>query len=177
MVNLITENYKAVQRQKHAECQEWGTSGQHWVESARSFIEEHDAKTVLDYGCGKNTLLAALNDIMPEKMFLPYDPCIPEFDVTPMPSDVVLCTDVLEHIEPDLIDAVLDHIRDLTKKAAYLVIFTQPAKHVLPDGRNAHLICKGPSYWTPKLEKRFKIDSLKTGSAGQLIYEVIHGTA
>jgi len=48
----------------------------------------------------------------------------------------------LEHVEPDRLGNVLDHIRRLSGKGCYIVIATRPAAAILPDGRNAHLIVK-----------------------------------
>jgi 2-polyprenyl-3-methyl-5-hydroxy-6-metoxy-1,4-benzoquinol methylase len=76
---------------------------------------------------------------------------VPGRDVLPKPSDVVVCTDVLEHIEPEKLDAVLDHILRLTGYFAHLVISTRPANAVLPDGRNAHLIVETPDWWLEKI--------------------------
>ena len=50
-----------------------------------------------------------------------YDPCIPEYATPPSPAELVVCTDVLEHIEPDKLDAVLNDIIRLSSKGAFLV--------------------------------------------------------
>jgi hypothetical protein len=73
----------------------------------------------------------------------------------------VVCTDVLEHIEPELIDNVLDHLKDLTRKVAFLAIATRPARKNLADGRNAHLIIQPSSWWLAKLFYRFNIVSFE----------------
>ena len=76
-----------------------------------------------------------------------------------IPAELVICTDVLEHIEPELIDNVLKHIESLTLKTAYLIIDTLPAQKNLPDGRNAHLIIENQDWWTNKIQTvtNFKI--------------------
>jgi S-adenosylmethionine:diacylglycerol 3-amino-3-carboxypropyl transferase len=71
----------------------------------------------------------------------------------PEPHDIVVCTDVLEHIEPDCLDDVLADIRRCTKKAALLVVATRPAMKTLSDGRNAHLIQEDFKWWEPHIEK------------------------
>ena len=40
-----------------------------------------------------------------------YDPAIPEWSAPPAPRRFVACIDVLEHIEPDLLDNVLDDLK------------------------------------------------------------------
>jgi 2-polyprenyl-3-methyl-5-hydroxy-6-metoxy-1,4-benzoquinol methylase len=72
----------------------------------------------------------------------------------PKPCDLVVCTDVLEHVEEDKIDSVLDHIFRLSAKSTYLVISTKPAKTILPDGRNAHLIIRPLDWWMKKITEQ-----------------------
>jgi hypothetical protein len=36
-------------------------------------------------------------------------------------------------------------------------VHTGPAKKILPDGRNAHLIQQPPSWWLPKFMERFEL--------------------
>lgn len=170
--NLISQEYRDLQANYHAECDNWGTSGHHWARDAEIFIIKHSLMSILDYGCGKNTLMLELSKKFGNKQLRSYDPCIPGLDDMPQAAEGVLCTDVLEHIEPDKIEAVVHHIASLTRKAAFLVIATQKASHILPDGRNAHLIVKGPSFWIPLLQKHFHSVEVQSGPAGELICEV-----
>jgi hypothetical protein len=148
---LITEEYRKQNEQLHADPV-YGVSAVAWVGRVRDLCAALKTTDVLDYGCGKRTLRKGLGwDIAC------YDPCIPECSSRPEPHDVVACIDVLEHIEPDCLDAVLDDLRRVTKKAAFLLIANRPARKVLPDGRNAHLIQEGPDFWLPKLWARFEI--------------------
>ena len=58
-----------------------------------------------------------------------------------------------EHIEPEYIDNVLSHILSLSNNYIWLRIDTKPARKILPDGRNAHLIQESPEWWTNKISK------------------------
>jgi 2-polyprenyl-3-methyl-5-hydroxy-6-metoxy-1,4-benzoquinol methylase len=107
----------------------------------------------LDYGCGQGALGRALNQEISE-----YDPAIAGKDSSPQPADLVICTDVLEHIEPECLESVLDHLKSLTKEALFAVISTRPAKKTLADGRNAHLIIEPWSFWEEKLARRFRVE-------------------
>jgi hypothetical protein len=69
---------------------------------------------------------------------------------------MVVCTDVLEHIEPEHLDAVLRHVCSLAKKAVFLQIATRPAKKCLPDGRNAHLTVQSAEWWLAKIPARIE---------------------
>ncbi len=67
------------------------------------------------------------------------------------------CIDVLEHIEPQSLDAVLSEISSISEKLAFLTVHTGPAKKVLTDGRNAHLIQESTSWWLGRFEPHFDI--------------------
>lgn len=133
--------------------------GHKYANSVRDLALSIGALSVLDYGCGKQTLRAALPEYLPFDWFQ-YDPAIPEFEAEPDPADLVVCTDVLEHIEPECLQPVLDHMRSLTQKATFIVIHTGKASKTLPDGRNAHLIQEGPRWWLNALDDRWTLDSL-----------------
>jgi hypothetical protein len=132
---LITPEYKALQKQLHAEAPHYGVSGQRYTEIVRE-ISHWGRLPILDWGAGKCTLAQALG---PAYRVTNYDPCIEGLDTPPEPHDVVTCTDVMEHIEPEFIRATLAELRRLTKKCILFVISIQPAQKVLADGRNAHI--------------------------------------
>ena len=81
-----------------------------------------------------------------------YDPAIPGKNELPEPADLVVCTDVLEHIEPGLLPNVLEHLRSLTRKCFFFAIDCGPANKHFPDGRNVHLIQEPPLWWLNKLD-------------------------
>jgi hypothetical protein len=70
---------------------------------------------------------------------------------------MVACIDVLEHIEPDCLDDVLDHLAGLVQRLGFFTVHTGPAIKVLPDGRNAHLTQQPARWWLPKLLDRFDL--------------------
>lgn len=160
---LITPEYLALNAELHARSSSYGTSGHKWADKVHSLAHQCGAMTVLDYGCGRGTLGAALRDKYPEwaGIFLEYDPAIPGKDEKPPRTDLVVCGDVLEHIEPDCLYAVLDDIRGLARKAVFLVVATVPAVKVLADGRNAHLIVESIEWWLPKLMMRWRVALLR----------------
>lgn len=134
----------------------WGNGGQRHLANVLALIEAKRPASVLDYGCGHGMLLGEIAKHTAGIDLRGYDPGIPERAVLPPPSDLVLSTDVLEHIEPDRLEAVLLHIRELTKIAAYLHIHTGPATAILPDGRNAHLIQQPAKWWEARLSEVFR---------------------
>lgn len=147
---LITEDYRKLNERKHQTSQKYGTSGGNYVARVRELARAIGANTILDYGCGKRTLEKALGFAIEN-----YDPAIPGLDRVPAPADLVVCTDVLEHIEPECLDAVLDDLQRVTKHYILLTVATQPAMKHLEDGRNTHLIVESADWWMPKLMARF----------------------
>lgn len=120
-------------------------------------VEKTGAETLLDYGCGagfqytKHRIHDAWGGIMPHL----YDPAVPEFETKPEGKfDGVICSDVAEHVEPELIDAFLDDVFGYARKFVFISICTRPAKKLLPDGRNAHLTVMPQRWWIEKIGKR-----------------------
>ena len=86
-----------------------------------------------------------------------YDPGRPDTNQNPLPAEFVICLDVLEHVEPDHIDAVLDDLKRVVLKRGIFNIALKPALRALPDGRNAHILLQPSEWWKDKLEQRFKL--------------------
>ncbi|GAB3365552.1 MULTISPECIES: FkbM family methyltransferase [Giesbergeria] len=153
----ISHEYAQLNAQLHLERSDYGTSGRQWATTVQYLLQQSKSSSVLDYGCGKQTLAQSLPDIK----ILGFDPAIPGLDKPPMPSDLLVCTDVLEHVEPEFIDHVLDDLSRLTKKIALITVATRPAVKKLADGRNAHLTVQPFSWWQDRFEKRFDIIGIK----------------
>lgn len=151
----ITSEYIELNKELFKRDPAYGISGSKRADTVRKLIESTKPSTVLDYGCGRGTLAAALPFPIWE-----YDPCIPGKDSPPRPADLVIITDVLEHIEPDCLGNVLLDLSRCTLKVGYAVINTGPAKKVLADGRNAHLIQESSGWWKDKLEEFFNVASV-----------------
>lgn len=146
---LITPEYRELNRQLHQTSDAYGTSGAQWRDAVRA-ISEFGRLNILDFGCGKATLSKALG---PAYRVTNYDPCIDGLDTPPEPHDVVVCGDVMEHVEPEFVMNVLKDIRRLTKVRALFVIGMIPAKKTLADGRNAHLSLHSHDEWAAKLKE------------------------
>ena len=162
---LITEEYKKLNAELHSKEASYGASGHQSAGTVADIAHRLQTSDILDYGCGKGTLRAALGFPIHQ-----YDPCIPEFSAPPEPADIVICGDVLEHIELNCLDAVLDDLQRVTKRAGVFVIANRPAKRTLSDGRNAHLIQQPLSWWQPKIEERFEIYRIKENKFGFVFF-------
>lgn len=155
MSALISDEYRAQLRKMREIKPNWGNAGQRHADAVSALMVEMAACSVLDYGCGHGMLMQALQARWPDADIRGYDPGMEQYSAEPAPADVLVSTDVLEHIEPDKLDGVLTHMRFLAGKAAYVNIHTGPARAVLPDGRNAHLIQKPAAWWKTHLSKYF----------------------
>lgn len=153
---LITEQYRAEQAALHAKGN-YGTAALQYGETVAHLLNATGARSLLDYGCGsKRSLLQALR--LPEDVvYEGYDPAVPEYSTTPCPAELVTCIDVLEHIEPDLLDNVLDNLEQLCDPYGFFTVHTGPAVKVLSDGRNAHLTQQPAEWWIPRFKKRFEV--------------------
>lgn len=157
---LISDSYRALNETLHG-THRYGARGDKWAQKVRDLADTFEARSILDYGCGKGALKTALaldTDIDIRE----YDPAIPGKTALPAPADLVVCTDVLEHIEPDCIDAVVAHLKGLTRHVLFVVVSTRPAVKTLTDGRNAHLIVQPLETWQPLLTSAMTVAETRT---------------
>jgi hypothetical protein len=163
---LASPAYRATLREMHAE-RPWGDEGLLWVDMTLRLAREVGAQSVLDYGCGRGTFATRWHRKSEIPVF-EYDPGIEGKEALPVPVDIVVASDVLEHVEPEKLSAVLDHIFGLARKAVFLVVACRSARAVLPDGRNAHLVVQTPDWWRGRLARKgwaFQFISLRKGRA------------
>jgi hypothetical protein len=157
----ITEEYRRMQQELH-QNPHYGIASLSFAPLVADVIRQTGARSVSDYGAGKKNLLKGLGEAgIGDIQYLPYDPAFPEYGA-PQPADLVCCIDVLEHIEPELVDNVLAELARITTALGFFSIHMGPAGKVLPNGRNAHLIQKPSSWWLPKLTQHFEILQLQT---------------
>lgn len=154
---LISDEYRNLNKKLHNDrpdygCSGYGMYGHPHAEDVIAFCDFYKTKDVLDYGCGKKILQHTLGYKIKN-----YDPAIPGCDGVAEPADIVYCGDVLEHIEPECLDAVLDDLVRVVRVCGLFYVATVPSQKNLADGRNAHLIVQPLSWWLPKFEARFKV--------------------
>lgn len=143
----FTPEYATLQKELHGRGS-YGTSGAKHADRVLELSQKLKTRDVLDYACGQGWLQKSLPFPIQQ-----YDPFIQGFDSEPGPADIVVCSDVLEHIEPECLSDVLEHLRGLTQKVILLDIATRPAKKFLADGRNAHLIQQHHCWWVDQIYK------------------------
>jgi len=168
----VTDSYRREQAMLHLDP-EYGVASVSYAPIVAQIIEKLGVTELLDYGCGKAKLMEALKGRVSQKMLIQaYDPAIPGFSEDPVPMQMVTCIDVLEHIEPECLNAVLDDLEKVTGLVGFFTICTVPAKKRLSDGRNAHLIVKSPQWWIKKLWKRFDLQTYQL--VGDSFYVIVY---
>ena len=151
-MTLISEKYREQNASLHQSNDNYGMSGGLYTKDVLWTYSVLKASSILDYGAGKGSLRKSLPEGIDVRE---YDPAIAMLSARPSPADLVTCTDVLEHIEPEYLAEVLEDINSLAVKGVFMSIACRPAKKFLDDGRNAHLIVENPMWWVSKLSACF----------------------
>ena len=121
-------------------------------------IELTEAKSLLDFGCGKGKQYSGWGELTAHitlgMMPALYDPGVKEFEEIPEGKfDGVYSTDVMEHIPKDELSDALEIIFSKASKFVFLAICTQPAMQLLPNGENAHCTLERIDWWKEIVEK------------------------
>lgn len=152
---LISPEYAELNQRLHRENLAYGVGGAKHAALVLKIAEAVGTRSILDYGCGKGYLGKEL-----PFGILEYDPAVPGKQESPRPADFVVCTDVLEHVEPELIHHVLQDIARCLLRVGYFVIHTGPAGKTLADGRNTHLLQRDRHWWSNMLGRFFQVGKL-----------------
>jgi hypothetical protein len=154
---LITEEYRRLQQELHRNP-DYGVASVGYAPLVADILEQVGATELLDYGAGKGRLGETLRQHIQKPLKIHhYDPAVPEWSAAPAPCAFVACIDVLEHIEPHLLDNVLDDLKRVTSGVGVFTVHTGPAVKVLSDGRNAHLTQQPATWWLPRIMQRFEL--------------------
>lgn len=150
-----TINYIEEYKKLHSTNSTFGTSNIEQLKFINLIIEYIKPNTILDYGCGKGTLINELRDIYPNIKFYGYDPAVPEFSTLPTGKfDLVINTDVLEHIPENTIKEVITQIKNCSNNV-FFQLHHAKASQILPNGENAHCTIKPPKWYLKLLKKYF----------------------
>jgi hypothetical protein len=161
MSSTISDDYLRLQQELHKNPN-YGVASLQFAPIVADVIRQTGVRSLSDYGAGKQNLLKGLQQAgLPVSEYLPYDPAFPEYG-PPRPADLVCCIDVLEHIEPDLLENVLRELHSITVGLGFFSVHMGPAGKTLADGRNAHLIQKPSSWWLHRLVEYFDVLHLQT---------------
>lgn len=148
---MISGNYKKQLQQIH-ETSPFGKRAK-IPKYLEDFISKTNPSSIVDFGCGKGRLVEKLKECYPQKIISGYDPGNTAYDVSLDNKfyDLLISTDVLEHVEPEYIDQTLEYLKSKSQYIYHLIALS-PAKLILPDGRNAHLIQESKEWWRDKFK-------------------------
>ena len=140
----------------------YGTSSVKYLRYLRPEITLLHPKSIIDFGCGQSIFLDCLN-LGYDVEYHRYDPAIPAYSKLGNEKvDLLVNIDVLEHIEEPDLDRVLSKMSGACRNAI-IVVDTVPAKHTLPDGRNAHVSLHPHDWWQERLTRHFgPLEKVKT---------------
>jgi len=141
-------------KQLHKE-RSYGDTGVDYIEDVLGFIVQTKAETVLDFGSGTGSLAKNLRqkNILVDE----FDPCYPGKEKIPKQKyDLVITTDVLEHIYEDEIGNLFEEMLSLQPKFMYHAISTRTATILLPDNSNCHKTVKNAEWWLNKIKQLTK---------------------
>lgn len=145
----LIDQYKTL----HSESS-YGSTSYKLLPHILPLIYELKPKSILDYGCGQSNLIQKL-DINGDTRLYRYDPSINEISDPPdQKMDLIINTDVLEHIPENDINDILEHIRDLSENV-FFSISTVPAAQILPSGENAHCTVYPKEWWENRIREYF----------------------
>ena len=162
-----TPEYLSQQKSLHQKGNYGVIAGKMYGTIVSTIVDKMEIDHLLDYGCGKNLSLTKGLKTKREFKYQAYDPMVGEYSDEPVPAQMVCCIDVIEHIEPDYLEDVLDHLEELTEEVLFISVHTGPAGKVLDDGRNAHLIQQPLIWWLPKIAERFEVQSVQVQNKKQ----------
>ncbi len=117
-------------------------------------INDLNILSVLDYGCGKSKLLDLIKKNKKIKIYR-YDPAIKKYSkLTKNKTDLVICTDVLQHVPLYDLDRVLKEIKS---KGIYILFYIKCTNHKtkLPNGTYANCTVYDKKWWLEKLSNYY----------------------
>ena len=146
---MIYETYIDQAKKVHENENKWrGTTVRQYIPEINKLRREYGLVTMLDYGCGK----AQFHD--PNWNAVKYDPAIEIFNTKPVGKfDLVISTDVLEHVPEQNIDEVIADIFNYSDRWVFVSVCCREAREVLPNGMNAHATVKPEEWWKEKFNK------------------------
>ena len=167
-MKTISKEYLDLQKKLHQD-ENYGRASFKQAPLVKQIFEKNKFATISDYGAGKKNLQKALFNIsLKNFQYYPFDPAFPEYG-DPKPADLVCCIDVMEHIEPEYLDNVINDLKRITINTGFFNISTRPARKILADGRNAHLIIKPVNWWLSLFLPIFYIEHLQQSETGFII--------
>ena len=156
----ISDEYKDAVTTEHRNHRDWGASADTTIGHViLGILRKHSyITTILDFGAGKGSLGRYIRERLDRTLeWTDYDPGIPGIDELPYGTfDMVISSDVLEHVEPEKVEAVIQLLADKTKTVLVTdisCIYTGFTFGAGPfEGQDLHLSVHEPRWWREKFE-------------------------
>jgi len=135
------------------------------------FIKDTNSKTLLDFGCGRGDAYRSPHKVyhqwgLSRKDVTLYDPAFNRDNALPTGKfDMVICSDVLEHVPEDEVDAFVARLFSYAKRGVWASVCCRPAKKTFPDGTNLHVTVRPFEWW----DEKFRNAMLDTGVISSLV--------
>tara|TARA_E500000178_G_scaffold139094_1_gene138809 strand:+ start:183 stop:791 length:609 start_codon:yes stop_codon:yes gene_type:complete len=143
-----------------------GRSLEKWIIIIRDIVIRYKINSLIDFGCGKahfyfnklklkdkitkqKKIYKNVTDYWGIKDYVLYDPGVIEFSKFPnSQKDLVICTDVMEHIPSQDTIKLLTDIYELANKAVFFAIeINNVSNKTLSDGRDVHINLREKEEW------------------------------
>ena len=128
-----------------------------FADQLKKIVEFFDAKNGLDYGSGGSNLNKTklangvkFIDYIGLQKIQSFEPA--RNKKKKYKSDIVLCFDVLEHVFINDVPWVLNDLFKYANKCIVINVACYNAAALLPNGENAHITVRPPSWWLGQIE-------------------------
>jgi len=128
-----------------------------FADQIKKIVDFFNATNALDYGSGGSDLNKTklengvkFIDYIGLKKIQSFEPA--RNKKKKVKSDIVLCFDVLEHIFVNDVPWVINDLFEYATKCIVINVACYNAAALLPNGENAHITVRPPSWWLGQIE-------------------------
>ena len=168
----------------HHDAYRTNSPGMRELNGALAWMKPKAGASFTDYGCGTGRVAHVLHDSgHPVQLVdisnvaytgeLPFvEACLWEMGDEVKPSDYGYCADVLEHVPPERVQAVLDGLASRTRTACFLQIALFEDHFGDEIGEALHLSVFPHNWWRKRILRSFKVASFRLASKGRHLLAV-----
>ena len=136
------------------------------TKAIRKVVKEYGVQTVLDFGSGAGDAYRSPHKVHHEwglkrASVRLYDPAFPEHNEWPPAGklyDLVICSDVLEHIPEPEVDAFIATLFGYARKVVWASVCCRPARKCFPGTEiNLHCTVQPLEWWAEKFAAASKL--------------------